>query len=243
MSTFWRSAFRPANQYRPALLFVLLTATTLASAENLHSLQDILAQASLAAAATAREQGYTDPQVSARPLDSRLHLQACAAPLQTFASPGARAIGPVSIGVRCDEPQAWTLYVRLDVSTNVTLPVLTATLPRGTIIAAGDLEMVTRTLSADPAATILDPAQVIGMELTQAAPRGSALRHSQLRPPRLIERGQTVTLVAGADGVQVTMQGRAMANAAAGDRLLVTNLASGRRIEGVVSPDGSVRVP
>jgi len=34
-----------------------------------------------------------------------------------------------------------------------------------------------------------------------------------------------------------------MANAAAGDRLLVTNLASGRRVEGIVSADGSVHIP
>ena len=52
-----------------------------------------------------------------------------------------------------------------------------------------------------------------------------------------------MTLVAGTKGLEVRMQGKAMGNGAEGDRLLVTNLSSGRRIEGVVLADGSVRIP
>ena len=100
-----------------------------------------------------------------------------------------------------------------------------------------------RTITSATDAVIMDPQQAIGMELIRPASAGSPLRHSQLRPPQLISRGQTVTLIAGGEGLQVTMQGRAMANAAAGDRLLVTNLASGRRVEGIVNADGSVRIP
>lgn len=235
MSNLWRM--------RPWLLAAALqTAVTAAPAAELHSLQDIVLQASNAAAEMARAQGYDDPQVSARPLDNRLRLAACAQPLQTFSSPNARTLGPVSIGVRCDSPQAWTIYVRLDVSSQVSLPVPSSALPRGTIISAQDLELVTRPLATDHGVVIVDAEQIIGMELTRAVAAGSPLRHNQLRPPQLIERGQTVVLIAGSEGIQVSMQGRAMASAAAGDRLLVTNLASGRRVEGIVNPDGSVSV-
>lgn len=235
MSNLWR---------KPAWLLALLlqTAVTAAPAAELHSLQDIVLQASNAAAELAQAQGHADPQVSARPLDNRLRLAACEQPLQTFSSPNARTLGPVSIGVRCDSPQAWTIYVRLDVSSQVTLPVPTTALPRGTIISAQDLELVTRPLATDHGVIIVDAEHIIGMELTRAVPAGTPLRHNQLRPPQLIERGQTVVLVAGGDGLQVSMQGKAMASAAAGDRLLVTNLASGRRVEGIVNPDGSVSI-
>ncbi len=236
MSKLWRIA--------PWLLAAALQAApVVASAAALHSLQDILEQASSAAEAMARAQGYEDPRVSARPLDNRLRLAACEQPLQTFSTPNARVLGPVSIGVRCEQPQPWTIYVRLDVSSQVTLPVLASTLPRGTVIRREHLELTTRPLANNHGAIIVDPEQVIGMELTRSAPAGSPLRHNQLRAPQLVERGQTVVLIAGGDGVQVTMQGKAMASAAAGDRLLVTNLSSGRRIEGIVNPDGSVSVP
>tara|TARA_R100000005_G_scaffold86087_1_gene54828 strand:+ start:6514 stop:7233 length:720 start_codon:yes stop_codon:yes gene_type:complete len=219
----------------------LFTAGTLA--ETLHPLEDVVAAASAEATATARAQGYTDLEVSARPLDSRLRLQACGEPLETFSNANASVLGPVSIGVRCAQPSAWTLYVRLDISTRATLPVLADNLPRGSIISERDLTLVERTITSATDAVIMDPQQAIGMELIRPASAGSPLRHSQLRPPQLISRGQTVTLIAGGEGLQVTMQGRAMANAAAGDRLLVTNLASGRRVEGIVNADGSVRIP
>ncbi|HAN27580.1 MAG TPA: flagella basal body P-ring formation protein FlgA, partial [Haliea salexigens] len=199
--------------------------------------------ATRAATDAAQAQGYSDLEITARPLDSRLRLQACAEPLETFSSPNASVLGPVSVGVRCAQPSAWTLYVRLDVSTRATLPVLTDNLPRGTVISERDLILVERTITNATDAVILDSQQAIGLELVRPASAGSTLRHSQLRPPQLIARGQTVTLIAGSEGLQVTMQGRAMANAAAGDRLLVTNLASGRRVEGIVSADGSVHIP
>ena len=214
-----------------------------ARAEILHPLEDVVAAASAEATAAARAQGYTDLEVSARPLDSRLRLQACGEPLETFSNANASVLGPVSVGVRCAQPSAWTLYVRLDVSTRATLPVLADNLPRGSIISERDLTLVERTITSATDAVIMDPQQAIGMELIRPASAGSPLRHSQLRPPQLISRGQTVTLIAGGEGLQVTMQGRAMANAAAGDRLPVTNLASGRRVEGIVNADGSVRIP
>jgi len=41
----------------------------------------------------------------------------------------------------------------------------------------------------------------------------------------------------------VRMQGKAMGSGAAGDRLVVTNLNSGRRVEGIVRRDGTVQIP
>ena len=110
-------------------------------------------------------------------------------------------LGPVSVGVRCAQPSAWTLYVRLDVSTRATLPVLTDNLPRGTVISERDLTLVERTITNATDAVILDPQQAIGLELVRPASAGSTLRHSQLRPPQLIARGQTVTLIAGSEGL------------------------------------------
>jgi flagella basal body P-ring formation protein FlgA len=71
---------------------------------------------------------------------------------------------------------------------------------------------------------------------------GQPLRFSQLMHPILIERGQEVTLVSGLAGVQVRMQGKALASGAAGDRILVANERSGRRLEGIVGRDGTVTI-
>lgn len=71
---------------------------------------------------------------------------------------------------------------------------------------------------------------------------GEPLRFTQLMHPILIERGQAVTLVSGIAGIEVRMQGKALASGAAGDRILVSNERSGRRLEGVVGGDGTVKI-
>jgi flagella basal body P-ring formation protein FlgA len=103
--------------------------------------------------------------------------------------------------------------------------------------------MVTRRITSQANDMIVDPEMVVGMELKRPLPAGSTLRHGHVDLPELVSRGQMVTLIAGGGGVEVRMQGKAMGSGAKGDRLLVTNLASGRRVEGLVLSDGSIRIP
>ena len=209
---------------------------------SLHPLTDIAEHAAAAARASARQAGYQDVSVQVRPLDQRLRLAECGQSLTSLMPQNGRPLGPVSVGVRCNGSAPWTLYVRTEVSAQLTLPVLTRTLPRGAIIADNDLEMVSRAISNSPRALILDPKAVIGLETKRSLPAGSTLHHNQLAAPVLVERGQSVTLVAGGSGLQVRMQGQATANAAAGERLRVINESSGRRVEGIVNADGTVRI-
>ena len=107
----------------------------------------------------------------------------------------------------------------------------------------GDLEMVTQRITSQGADIIVDPQMAIGMELKRPLSAGSSLRHGHVDLPELVTRGQMVTLIAGSSGIEVRMQGKAMGSGAKGDRLLVTNLVSGRRVEGLVLSDGSIRIP
>ncbi|MEQ8515406.1 MAG: flagellar basal body P-ring formation chaperone FlgA [Chromatocurvus sp.] len=234
MTDFWRSTAQCM-----ALSGLLISTAT---AATLHPLADIANRAAAAARASAADAGYNNVAVQVRPLDQRLRLAKCEQSLTTLIAQTSRPLGPVSVGVRCNGSAPWTLYVRTEVSAQLTLPVLTRTVPRGAIIADNDLEMVSRAISKDPGALILDPEAIIGLETRRALPAGSTLHHNQLVAPVLVERGQNVTLVAGSHGLQVRMQGKAMANAAAGERLMVTNQRSGRRVEGVVNPDGTVHI-
>jgi flagella basal body P-ring formation protein FlgA len=60
--------------------------------------------------------------------------------------------------------------------------------------------------------------------------------------PQIVDRGQTVDLVAQSAGLVVNMQGKALANGSEGDRLLVKNLSSGKRVEGLVLASGTVLI-
>ena len=145
--------------------------------------------------------------------------------------------------MRCAGSTPWTLYLRADVSASLSLPILRRALPRGALISEGDLDMTRRRITSPVNDMIVDPAMAVGMELRRPLSAGSPLRFGQVDYPELVSRGQMVTLVASSAGLEVRMQGKAMGSGAAGDRLMVTNLTSGRRVEGIVLKDGSVRIP
>lgn len=208
-----------------------------------HPHADILSVVEGAAMAAASEKGLSDIEVRVRPLDQRLRPAYCDQPLEIVRPHAGRALGPVSYGVRCSGTVPWTLYLRADVSAAMRLPVLREAMPRGALVNKSDLTVEERRITSQANDFIVDGTQAVGMQLKRSMPAGSALRYGQVSMPRLVTRGQTVTLLAGVAGLEVRMQGKAMGNGALGDRLQVTNLNSGKRVEGVVLADGSVRIP
>jgi len=205
------------------------------------SVSSIAAAAAMHAEARAVEQGYTGVAVDLRPLDARIQLAACATPLQVT-SASERALGPVSMSVICGQPNAWRVQVRGSVSALAELPVLALPVNRGDVIGAGDIEVRQHRITRDLAGYLSDEQDIVGKEARKNLVVGSKLRKSDLISPQIIDRGQTVALVAQSAGLVVNMQGKALANGAAGDRLLVQNFSSGRRIEGLVQRDGTVLI-
>lgn len=207
-----------------------------------HPHGDIIAVAEVAALDAAMAEGLDNVEVRVRPLDQRLKPARCDQPLEIVRPNNGNVLGPVSYGVRCGGSSPWTLYLRASVSASLEIPVLRRGLTRGDLISERDIELVTRRITARAADIILEPELLLGMEVRRPIPAGSPLRHGQVDYPVLVTRGQTVTLVAGGGGLEVRMQGKAMGSGAMGDRLVVTNLNSGRRVEGIVQRDGSVQI-
>ncbi|MEM1187715.1 MAG: flagellar basal body P-ring formation chaperone FlgA [Pseudomonadota bacterium] len=207
-----------------------------------HPHGEIIAVAEMAALDAAMAEGLDDVEVRVRPLDQRLKPARCDQALEIVRPNNGNVLGPVSYGVRCGGSSPWTLYLRASVSASLEIPVLRRGLTRGDLISERDIELVTRRITARAADIILEPELLLGMEVRRPIPAGSPLRHGQVDYPVLVTRGQTVTLVAGGAGLEVRMQGKAMGSGAMGDRLVVTNLNSGRRVEGIVQRDGSIQI-
>ena len=71
---------------------------------------------------------------------------------------------------------------------------------------------------------------------------GYVLSAKVLMRPKLVRRGQTVTLLAQSQGFEVRSAGRALQDGVAGEQISVENLGSNRIIQGVVAESGLVRV-
>jgi len=205
------------------------------------SVSSIAAAAALHAESRAVEQGYDGVAVDLRPLDARIQLAACTTPLQVTTA-SERALGPVSMSVSCSSPNAWRVQVRGSVSALAELPVLALPVNRGDVIGSGDIEVRQQRITRDLVGYLSEEQDIVGKEARKNLVVGSKLRKSDLISPQIIDRGQTVALVAQSAGLVVNMKGKALSNGAAGDRLMVKNLSSGRRIEGLVQRNGTVLI-
>jgi len=243
MSIFWR--FCAGRNIRNFVALLVLGPVAAASASALDAAQpldSITAAAKSTAEERARGLGFDNVSVDVRPLDNRLRLPLCEAALSGSIPQGSSLPGTVSVRVACTEPKAWSIYVRAKVVAQQAVPVLAHPLSRNATIAQSDLKIVDMPLDSVANGMILDPAQIVGKELVRPLDAGSTLRVSQLRAPKVVKRGQLVTLVAGAGGLEVKIQGKAMSDAAAGERVAVSNVSSGKRVEGTANPDGTVTV-
>jgi flagella basal body P-ring formation protein FlgA len=224
---------------------VVLGTTLLSSAAIAMAPQSIVSLSTTALHAMeqrALAAGYTNVEVAVRSLDNRLQLTACSAPVSVLPDTNQRVLGHVTVGLRCEAPERWTIHVRGNVSAQRELPTLVRAVNRGDIIGPHDVAWQTVQISREPRGLLTIPDDIVGKEARKHLTVGQTLRSSDLVAPTLIERGQVVDLITQTAGLQVNMQGKALTAGAEGDRLIVQNTNSGKRIEGVVLATGAVLV-
>jgi flagella basal body P-ring formation protein FlgA len=90
--------------------------------------------------------------------------------------------------------------------------------------------------------TFDDPVMLIGMEARVALYAGRPIRQGDIGPPAIIDRNQIVMLIYMAGGLLISTEARALARGGVGDRVRVLNMSSRLTVEGLVLPDGRVRV-
>jgi len=183
------------------------------------------------------------PKISVSQLDNRLRLVACSKPLEAFMPDGSQLNGRTTVGVRCRGNQPWSIYVPASISVFEEVAVATSPLMRGHIITPDDVHLEKReTAKIAGAHFIQDPAQAVGKALKRPVSAGKVIQASYLTMPRLIKRGQIVTILAETNGLVVRMNGKSMMDGAEGDLIRVQNPKSKKVVNGTVTASGEVRV-
>ena len=121
----------------------------------------------------------------------------------------------------------------------VETPVLARTIDRGELIAAGDFTVEERTPGQARGALPIDAAA--GMEANRRLAAGHVVRSGDVISPRLVRRGEPVTIYVRSGALTITASGRALGNAGAGDTVRVV-ASTNRTLDGVVEGAGAVRV-
>jgi flagella basal body P-ring formation protein FlgA len=222
-------------------LLASLCATPLSAVGQTQSLDAIRAAAE--SHVRAQMAGSGKVIASAGMLDSRLRLAPCSHSLQTFsASSATMQSARTTVGVRCDHGATWTIYVPVLVESEIPVLVLKRSAARGARLSADDIEVQTRRVSGFSKAYLRSAEELQKQTLKRPLAAGVVLTADAFTPDYAVKRGQQVTLLASAGGVQVRMAGRALADGREGARLKVQNLSSLAVVEGVIETDGVVRV-
>ena len=181
-----------------------------------------------------------DVRITVFPPDPAKRQPACAA-LEAFLPSGARAWGSTSVGVRCNAPTPWVLYLRARVEVLAEYPVSARALTSGEMIRPADLTMQRGDITQLPADALLDEEDIIGQQTRYLTGAGKPLRKSLLVTPEVIRAGQRVSVLIRERTFTVSTEGKAIHRAGAGERVRVL-LDNRRTVNGVAQPDGSVVV-
>jgi flagella basal body P-ring formation protein FlgA len=173
-------------------------------------------------------------------IDKRLKLHACLDP-QAFLSPGSKAWGKITLGIRCANPQVWTIYVQANVKIKGHYYVSARALSQGQLMGETELIKMHGELSELPSNAITHPDQVQGKTLLFSINSGQTLRSDMLKSPLIIQQGQTIKLIYQGNGFQVSNEAIALNNATQGQAVRA-RANNGNIISGIAKNQGVVEV-
>lgn len=230
------------TRFRLAIGGLLCALATTGSAVTLQSHDSIRTRAETYLREQAQTQHVGKIEVTIGTLDSRLRLTQCNGPLDAFMPEGARLQGNTTVGIRCPDADGWRIYVTGKVSVLADVLVVRESLARGSPVNESSVELVEQNISSLTRGYLDDPSQLEDKILKRAVSPGMVLTPNMLEVPRIIRRGDRVTLEASQGALAVRMQGEAVMDGRRGERIRVRSLSSKKIVEGVVTAPGVIKV-
>jgi flagella basal body P-ring formation protein FlgA len=222
-----------AYRFAAAALALSLLRPVHAAATEYEEAANIRAAAELAVRMAA---GTPAPQliVTVDSLDARLRLNRCAMPLRATIAGDGQLRDHTTVAVRCESTSPWSLYIGAALASQMPVLVAQRALARDAVPAAADFATVLRRLPGLSSHYISDPAQLAGQRLRREVALGEALTADALLTAPVVRRGQQLTLLAHASGMDVRVTVVALADGKQDERIRVQNPGSQRVIEATV---------
>ena len=137
-------------------------------------------------------------------------------------------------------PVAAQTGARTGAPATIDVPVLAHAVARGEIVGPDDFGTEPR--SPAQARNALAVVDAVGREAARMLPAGTVVRAPDVIAPRLVRRGEAVTITVRSGGLAIATGGRALASAGAGETMRVVSASTNRTLDGVVEGPGAVRV-
>jgi flagella basal body P-ring formation protein FlgA len=206
--------------------------------QSIDTIEQVAYEFSLAKA----QESYDNPQVVIGKLDTRLRLQTCNGTLNAFSKNTTAWLGKKTVGVKCDSPVAWTVYIPVQIKIFKPVYIAVRSLEAKTIITQQDLKLQQWDVGSLRQGYVKASKLIIGQQLKYSLAMGTVINSTHLRPQKVVRRGEYITLVAVAGKMEVRMNGTALSDASLGQRIKVKNTSSKRIVEGIVDAPGIVKI-
>ncbi|MBL4613951.1 MAG: flagellar basal body P-ring formation protein FlgA [Magnetovibrio sp.] len=124
----------------------------------------------------------------------------------------------------------------------IEVPVLSQRKMGGDIIQKSDLKWIEVTEKRLARNAIIDASRLIGMAAKRSIGAGKAISASDIRRPKVVSKGQIVTMVLVTPIMRLTTKGKALQAGGTGDTIRISNTQTSTVVEGVITGPGQVRV-
>jgi flagella basal body P-ring formation protein FlgA len=221
------------------------TAATAAAAEGVAAEFQAIPELENLARATAMQElpPLTDHErMLVGPISPGMQLRHCGVPVTPVAAGGAHMRDRVTVELRCSGPTSWHIYVPVRIIGTSTVAVAAHAIVLGSVLTANDVRVEQRDLSDVPPGFLDDPANAVGLTAARPISGGAIITNQELIGAKAVQRGQSVTLLADAGGIQVRMAGRVLSDGLVNQRVKVQNLSSGKVVEGIARSEQVVEI-
>jgi flagella basal body P-ring formation protein FlgA len=205
------------------------------------TIRAVAEQAVREAAGTAGVAG-TVLKIDVDTIDPRLRLAHCGTALRAFVAGDGQLRDRTTVGVRCETDNRWSIYLGVALSSEMPVLVARHAMAAGSQPAAADFSVVTRRLPGLSSHYLSDPAQLAGQRLRRPVAMDEALNADAVATAPVVRRGQEITLLAHAAGMDVRVTVIALADGRPEERIRVQNPGSQRIVEATVRSSQLVEV-
>lgn len=219
---------------------LLLILSAVIQAGEFQSIQSIRAAAKQHVLSHSQLMPYQTLEVSSINIDNRLKLAQCSHALQAFSPAHQRRGQQTTVGISCQLPKSWKIYIPVKVTLKTPVIVASHTLNPGEVITQDDLRSEIQSVNHLSYGYYDQAHKLINKRVKSQINAGSVLTPAMLQAAIVIKRGQTITMTAKLRGLNIQAQGKALTDGVEGESIRIKNLSSGNIIEGTVQSNGTV---
>jgi flagellar basal body P-ring formation protein FlgA len=183
-------------------------------------------------------------RVAADKIDSRLTLKACAEDkLDVFNPYHSPILETSTMGIKCQEQDNhWSLYVPIRITILKTVYVARRALMKGDHLTGHDMYQAEIDVHKLKYGYFEDIDELVGLVCKQNIAINSAFDPHNIELPKVVRKGEKVSIVTNNNNLTVSMDGIAINDGALGDTIKVKNLASKKIIEAQIAGEKRVTV-